>query len=223
MNETDQPIAVSVGEMYGDGPLTSGEIHAILDRSLNPRRPDMLFDIAGELGVGAGSVVLDVGSRDGRHLIELARRFGCHAVGLEFVWDNIASGFPEFESVRAEEPEVAARISTVRGSINSLPFPDERFDLVWARDMLIHVPDLRGALAECRRVLRPAGAALAYQMFATSWLEPAEAARLWPALAAVQVNTDPAYFEGCVEDAGLMVVRREELRSEWREFAEESG
>jgi ubiquinone/menaquinone biosynthesis C-methylase UbiE len=223
MDRAEPPIAVSVQEMYANGPLTEDQIHALLDQSLHPRGPQMLFDLAAELGVGSGSLVLDVGSGNGRHTAELARRLGCRVVGVEFVWDHLASGFPEFEAIRAAEPGVAGRIARVQGTINGLPFLDDRFDLVWARDMLIHISDLRGALAECRRVLGPRGSVLIFQMFATPWLEPAEAARLWPALATVPANTEPAYFERCVTEAGLAISRTEELRSEWRESLEESG
>jgi len=62
-----------------------------------------------------------------------------------------------------------------------------------------------------------------FQMFATPWLERGDAERLWPALAVVEANTDPVRFEHIVGDAGLVVERREELRSEWRESMEESG
>lgn len=39
----------------------------------------------------------------------------------------------------------------------TLPFEDETFDAVLANHMLYHVPDIPRALAEIRRVLRPAG------------------------------------------------------------------
>ena len=35
---------------------------------------------------------------------------------------------------------------------------------------------------------------LVFQMFATPWLDPTEAERLWPPLAAVPANTDPERF-----------------------------
>jgi hypothetical protein len=60
-------------------------------------------------------------------------------------------------------------------------------------------------------------------MFTTPWLEPNEAARLWPPLAVVPANTDPAAFESAARDAGFVIDRTEELRSEWREHGEESG
>jgi ubiquinone/menaquinone biosynthesis C-methylase UbiE len=173
--------------------------------------------------VDVSSTVLDVGSGNGRHVIELARRFGCRTIGLEFVWDHLTAGFPALEDLRANELEVAGLIGLAQGSITALPFGDGTFDLVWSRDMLVHIADLRGALAECRRVLRPGGAMVVFQMFATPWLEPGDAARLWPALAVVEANTDSVRFEAVVGEAGLLVERREELRSEWREFLEESG
>lgn len=218
----DEP-RISVGEMYTNGPLTELQIDELLDESLRPRGPEFLFEVAGGLGVDASSRVLDIGSGNGRHVIELARRFGCRTIGVEFVWDYLSSGFPDLEDVRANEPEVAARLAVAQGSISALPFPEGTFDLVWSRDMLVHIEDLRGALLECRRVLRPGGAMVIFQMFATPWLEPGEAERLWPALAVVEANVDPARFEAVVGEAGWSIERREELRGEWREYLEESG
>jgi SAM-dependent methyltransferase len=44
----------------------------------------------------------------------------------------------------------------MRGTSDSLPFPDAHFDAICAFDVLEHVDDTT-ALAECRRVLRPGG------------------------------------------------------------------
>ena len=100
---------------------------------------------------------------------------------------------------------------------------DGAFDFVWNRDVMIHLPDLTAGLRECRRVLKDRGRMLVFQMFATPWLSEGDASRLWPSLAAAARNADPAYFEACAADAGWRIERVEHVRSEWREFAEETG
>jgi len=213
----------SIDDLYGEGPLSTEEIDALLDESLQPRGPEMLFDLAEELGVTSETLVLDVGARDGRHQLELARRFGCRSVGIEPIRANLDRGRALLADARRDEPEVAAAVGFVQGIGEHLPFADDTFGFVWCRDVLIHVPDLEVALSECRRVLRPGASMLAFQMFATPWLEASEAERLWPPIAAVPANTDPARFERAVAGAGFRVDRMEELRSEWREHGEESG
>ena len=47
---------------------------------------------------------------------------------------------------------------TVRTEAEELPFEDESFDLVLGHAVLHHIPDLRRAFSEFRRVLRPGGA-----------------------------------------------------------------
>jgi ubiquinone/menaquinone biosynthesis C-methylase UbiE len=110
-----------------------------------------------------------------------------------------------------------------QGRIEALPFRSGAFDFVWIRDVLIHIADLPRALKESRRVLTRDGKAVVFNMFATSWLEPGDAERLWPPLAAVPRNADPAFFEAQVSASGFRVVERIEVTSEWREHSEESG
>lgn len=54
--------------------------------------------------------------------------------------------------------EPGALVEGVRSEdLTRLTYPDESFDLVLTSETLEHVPDLDGALAEIRRVLRPGG------------------------------------------------------------------
>jgi SAM-dependent methyltransferase len=48
-------------------------------------------------------------------------------------------------------------VSAHLGDAIALPFADRSFDVVTARHMLYHVPDVAGAIADARRVLRPGG------------------------------------------------------------------
>jgi SAM-dependent methyltransferase len=48
-------------------------------------------------------------------------------------------------------------VKAVRADAESLPFPDQSFDLVLGHAVLHHLPNLRKAFAEFHRVLRPGG------------------------------------------------------------------
>jgi hypothetical protein len=89
--------------------------------------------------------------------------------------------------------------------------------------VLLHIEDLATVFGEFRRVLRPGGRAVIYQMTATEWLTPDEAARLWPPVGAYASSVDPASFEAAIAAGGLAVERRIELGGEWRERSEEDG
>ncbi len=104
------PASLSVEEMYADGPLAEEATQAALDRTLAPRGPEMLFDFVRNMGIGPAHRALDVGCRDGRHVFELARRFGCRGVGIEPIQANRDRGQGLLEQ-HGETGEVAARVS----------------------------------------------------------------------------------------------------------------
>ena len=59
-------------------------------------------------------------------------------------------------------------VAAVRGDVLRLPFADAVADVVVAGEVLEHVPDLAGALAEACRVLRPGGT-LVVDTIADTW------------------------------------------------------
>ncbi|HEY3143808.1 MAG TPA: class I SAM-dependent methyltransferase [Acidimicrobiales bacterium] len=207
MSSSDPVPKLSIEDIYGYPEESLEQLDALMDTSLQPRGPDVLYDFVGKLGLGPGARVLDLGCRDGRQLLELNRRFGCVGVGLEPLAANLN---------RAPES-----LRLVRAVGEAMPCASGSFDLVWVRDVLVHVEPLVEAFAECRRVLRPGGAVLVFQMFATDWLDQREADRLWPPLSVVPQNTDREYFDEAIAAAGLRIELRDELASEWREHNEE--
>ena len=104
---------------------------------------------ARRLGLTAGMRVLEIGPGGGLFTEAVARA----ARGIEIACLDIQPAM--LHKVRARlsehEPALAA------GSASALPFRGGSFDRVLMVTVLGEVPDRRGALAECARVLRPDG------------------------------------------------------------------
>jgi ubiquinone/menaquinone biosynthesis C-methylase UbiE len=91
----------------------------------------------------AGREVLEVGCGTGLILQRLAR-IAKRAVGVDLSPGMLAKA-------RARGLEV------VEADATALPFPDASFDAAVSFKVLAHVPDIRGALSEMARVVRPGG------------------------------------------------------------------
>lgn len=193
-----------------------GDVYERLDRSLNPRPPEMLYGVVESLNLAADSGALDVGCGKGNHARELARRFGFRVTGVDPLDGNL-----EISRGAAETAGLDGRVTFEKGSMENLPSEDAAFALVWCRDMLVHVGDLRRGFAECARVLKPGGYAVVFTTYATERLEPKESARLCDALGFVGENLSRPYVEGCFESAGLLTLSREVVGSELMQFYEE--
>ena len=222
-NPSALPRIRTVEEVYGSAFAEEEAFEAALDQSLAPRGFDLLLDLVADLGLAPGSVALDVGAREGYFCIELARKFGLKVHGVEPVRRHLDNAARALESLTVTEPEVAARIRIDEGVAERLPEQDASTDLIWCRDVLEHVPNLETVFREFRRVLRPGGHAVIYQMTATDWLTPAEAARLWPPGGIHASSVDPENFEAAIAAGGLTIAQRIQLHGEWREHAEEDG
>jgi SAM-dependent methyltransferase len=202
----------AVSRVYGP---ETWDVYELLDRSLNPRGPDEMVALATER-LTPTSVVLDVGCRDASHLIQLVRSTGASGIGIDPL-----GRFVERARDAVTEAGLDARIQVVQGVMEDIPWPDGSFDLVWCRDVIEVVEALERAIAEVARVLRPGGHAVVFTVFATDRLEPNEAALLAQSLAVVPANLDEVKVEDAFRRAGLAVVRKEVIGTEWREYAEE--
>ena len=186
----------SIHEVYGDG-FDDREVEAALDESLSPRGLNQLmFDLVAQAGLPPGSTVLDVGAREGYHCFELSRRFGFTVRGVEPVRRHLDNAARDLATFAVKEPEAAARVRIDEGVAEKLTDPSGSVDLIWCRDVLVHVEDLETVFAEFRRVLKPGGRAVIYQMTATDWLSPAEAAFMWPPAGIHAASLRPAAVRG---------------------------
>jgi ubiquinone/menaquinone biosynthesis C-methylase UbiE len=107
-------------------------------------------------GISSPARVLDAGCGTGRNLLEFGK-LAPEAEGVDFSEEAVA-----FCRRRGLEGVRQARLE-------ELPFPDDRFDLLIATDVIEHLEDDRRALVELRRVAAP-GAQLVITVPAYRWL-----------------------------------------------------
>jgi ubiquinone/menaquinone biosynthesis C-methylase UbiE len=184
-----------------------------LDRSLGPSGPDSLLRYVAEIALPSGAVVVDAGCGEGEHAVELATRFGFQVTGVDPVSRLV-------QAARLNAPP-GCPVRFAAGTAEHLPLPSGSADLVWSRDVLSLVEDIAAAYREFRRVLKPGGRVLIYQMFTTSLLYPAEADFLLPVMGCYASAMSPETTESAIADAGLRIDRCIVLGSEWGEYYHE--
>jgi ubiquinone/menaquinone biosynthesis C-methylase UbiE len=100
--------------------------------------------------VAPGERVLDLGCGDGTFAAALVAA-GCTVIMADVAEEGL-------RRARSRVPDAEA-IKLAEGA--PLPFAEDAFDVVWAGEVLEHVADVVGLLAEVRRVLRWGGSLLA--------------------------------------------------------------
>ena len=200
---------VSLEDSYDEFPRIEEAFGRALDESLDPRGPDVVYEVAGELGLPPGTLAVDVGCGEGRDVTALNERLGWSVAGLDPVRRNLEVAREGFGPV-----PVAV------GGIEALPLPDGAVDVVWCREVLSLVGDLAEGFAEVRRVLRPAGRAVVIQVCRTEHLTADAASGPLASL-----GDHPSFDElaAAFATAGLVVDERIVLGSEGGEWGEEGS
>jgi SAM-dependent methyltransferase len=201
----------SVEELYGEIWAAEDGLEAELDRSLDPRGTEWLFELFASFGPQRGEVVVDIGARNAGHTIRLVHEHGLRAIALDPVPLHV-----ELSQQAVAEAALDGEVEIVQAGIEAMPIDDASADWIWCRDVLAHV-DVRRGFAECARILRPGGHMLAYVTCATESLEPREAKELFDAVAIVPESTEPSVLENQAQAAGLTLVSKTLLGGEWRE------
>ncbi|MBT8241687.1 MAG: class I SAM-dependent methyltransferase, partial [Acidimicrobiia bacterium] len=110
------------------------------------------------LALKPGMTVLDLGAGFGRHAFETAR-YGVNVVAADLALDEMETTLSTFEAMyeRGELERRTVGAGCVQSNGLTLPFPDCTFDRIIASEILEHVTDDLGVLAELGRVLKPGG------------------------------------------------------------------
>ena len=208
-------VRTSVEQLYGEVWADDSPLRAELDRSLDPRGTDWLFELFAELGPKPGQLVVDVGARDAKHVVRLVREHGLRGIALDPVQHHV-------ELAKAAVVAAGVDVDVLQAGIEAMPVDDASADWIWCRDVLVHV-DLERGFAECARILRQGGRMLVYVTCATELLEPREAETHFNATAVVPESTRPEMIERRAAQSGLTLVSKTALAGEWRERMIEDG
>ena len=96
--------------------------------------------------------VLNVGCGIGVGVAYIAKKFGCHVVGVDISEKMIA-----WSQLRAREEKVEDKVEFQLADVLNLPFEADRFDVVIVESVLGFVEDKPRAIRECIRVTRQNG------------------------------------------------------------------
>jgi SAM-dependent methyltransferase len=167
------------------------------------------------LGNVAGLNILEVGCGGGQNCIVLARQ-GATVIGVD-----VSDAQIDFARRLAQAEDVVCQFH--RGDVADLTFlPDASQDLLLAVYVFPYVADLQAALAECARVLRPAGRLILSQdhpIRACYWHAERQEESLLPARS--YFDTRPLHWAFATTGASMTSYHR--TLGQWFSLLRESG
>src|SRR5512138_3413502 len=199
--------------------LASSAVHdqweSIFRTEENERCWEMMFDwFAPILPRGR---TLDAGCGIGQHAIRLRRR-GFAVAAVDFSPDRVAAA-------RDNIARQGLDIPVSRGVVTRLRFAERSFDAVLCWGVLMHVPDVGGAIAELCRVAKPGGRIAIYENSVrsiNSWILGCGVAvkRLLGRAGTRRIDRTRFGLESWTEtEVGPLLIRRSFLGALKREFA----
>jgi SAM-dependent methyltransferase len=144
---TDQELKACCAGAY-----SSDWVRFLVGDSMHPGGLGLTERLGDLLQLRAGSRVLDVAAGRGTSALALARRFGCHFVGIDLSTANVLAARKQ-----AVQSGLARSTSFEVADAEALPFADGEFDAVICECAFCTFPDKPRAASEMARVMRPGG------------------------------------------------------------------
>ncbi len=120
------------------------------------------LELAEKANIYPGEKLLDVGCGIGGPARMLADEFGCEAYGVDLTEEYIRTARALSELVGLKE-----KTNFQVADACSLPFEDASFDIVWTQHAQMNIEDKTGFYHEIKRVLKPGGLFVYYDIFTT--------------------------------------------------------
>ncbi len=172
-------------------------------------------ELARQAQIGPGTAVADFCAGLGGTVRYLAHKYGASVTGIEFTPVRAAGAQELTRLVGLQE---TARI--VEGNVMDAPLADASFDAVVSQESFCHIPDVKKAVAEAGRILKPGGRLAFTDWVANEPLAAADAQLMWDGMAIQPLRSIPDYQQ-LVEGVGLKVLSVTDLTEAWRPILKE--
>ncbi len=143
---------VALHDQWANGEvLEKIDIHSCMEGVNAVENRYIMACIQKKLGGLDGLRILDAGSGLGESSVYFASR------GALVTATDISQGMIDFCKRLGEAYGVADRIQTLQGEAESIPLPDDHYDVVYAANLVHHLTDIDSFLAATHRCLKPGG------------------------------------------------------------------
>jgi phosphoethanolamine N-methyltransferase len=198
-----------------EGGLYTGELIVMLEAVwgegwLSPGGPEEVVRLIAGIPFH-DKEILDIGCGTGGIDFYLVRSCGArHVTGID-----VETTVVETARRRAQEHGLADRVAFQKVAPGPLPFPDARFDIVFSKDAIVHIPDKHALLADIHRVVRPGGWFVASDWLISHEGEPSPAMAAYIAAEGLDFGmASPARYRDALAKAGFADVALVN-RNEW--------
>ena len=134
----------------------------------------------------------------------MARNFGCHVDGLD-----LSSEMIRVAGERVKEEGLEAKVRFFEGDCLTFQYPRSDYNLIYSRDVFLHIQDKRSVLATLRRNLAPDGRLL-FTDYVRGPAAQSEEFRAYVAKYGYALE-DLDSYRALLVDSGFAVMRAEDL------------
>ncbi|WP_207510858.1 class I SAM-dependent methyltransferase [Longitalea luteola] len=181
--------------------------HQVTRQDLSPidefhvRGQEVSRELAAAAGLQPGMRILDAGCGLGGACRLLAAEYNCEVTGIDITGDYIRT---------AQQLSALTGLQHltrfVEGSVLSLPFNNNSFDVVWTQHVQMNIADKQAFYAEIARVLVPGGRFIYYDILGRDQM-PVLFPVPWASNAALSFLVSPQQLQHLLQQAGLQRIQ----------------